>query len=145
MKNLAYLIILCTFFSCTTPDKLSVYIKAELKKNNGTIDLTKFNDVKWDKLYVISPYASDDSFDRFLNDYKDEIKGTGVTINEMKTVLALFEGDKMVSMSELYNDVANFQQGRKLNGEQIGYYTPQNAVFKYKFINGYNTVVGDPN
>ena len=128
------LILLCVLMGCgfgKTPDKLSPYIRAQVQLNTGVIDLSKFDVLEWDKLYIIAPYAPERSFDANLMRYKSEITGTQIGSLDDRCLLLLFNGDKMVNLSEVKRNV-DFAERRFIVNGKIGSYPRKNAVFGYK-------------
>jgi len=127
-----------------TPDQLSSFLLQEVKKESGIINLGNFNTIKWDRLYVIGPYASSAVYRDFNPTYKEEIESTGIAMSDDRCLLLLFNGKEMVSLSEVGRDI-DFNKAQKLKNNQIDYYAKANAIFNYKRDNGGFLRVGGNN
>jgi len=135
IKNLAHIFLASIFFGCSIPDRLTPFLWTELDNANGVISFIGYNEVKWDRLYVIGPYANERNFDRVLMPYKKEIETTGIEMNDHFCVLLLFYKGKLVSLSKVGYTMIDFQKGVKKIDSTIGYYDKTNAIFKYRIDN----------
>lgn len=124
------LILSCNFIM--PPHQLQAYVAAEVKQDKGTIDISRFNKVKWDKLYVIPPYSSEKVFDTLLMKHKRKILHTGIDTDDRMCLIVLFNKSELVDLSEI-NGMVDFADAKKYTPDfKLGFYNKQDAVFKYK-------------
>lgn len=135
MKRKIYLALLIFLLcGCTRsiPDKLSAFISTELNKNNGVVDISKFDEIAWDRLYIIPPYANAFYYDDLVIEYDREIEATGIGSWDHKLVLLLFKEDKLVNLSDIDREVVDFGDAVRFpNDDIILFYKKDEAVFPY--------------
>ncbi|MES2652675.1 MAG: hypothetical protein V4663_13110 [Bacteroidota bacterium] len=135
MRNLIYVLLLTLHLGCKveqTPDLLSPFIKMELAKQNGIVDISKFDKIKWDKLYLISAYQTSRSFDETVLRYENEIENTGITHSEDFNLILLFNGKELVNFSTVQIRDINFAGAHKEANYKNVPYLKNSAVFRYK-------------
>ena len=129
MKNtLLYLFLFSSCISSQQPVG-EKFITRQMVKARGTINISKRNDIKWTKLYVIPPYASPASFDPTLTVFKSKILDTGIQSEESFTILAFFDDDKLVDLFKFTSEFRSLVIGE--NGK-LGFYSRKDCLFKYK-------------
>ncbi len=145
MKHKILIGLLFSFlFGCKKdiPDQLSGFIATELKKDNGVLDISKFNEVEWDKLYIVMPYAYPLYYDKLLSRYEREILATNIDDLDNKHVLLLFKNAELVSLSDVNLSVINFREAIRFNEMKILPYAKKEAIFQYRNNNkGYREVI----
>ncbi len=136
MRKVVYVLLLQMLVGCgprQIPDLLTEHINAELAKHNGTIDISKFDKVKWDKLYVVGAYQNDRSFDEALLEYENEIEATGISYDEGFQIILLFDDDELVSLTKVNYWQVDFGGAYKADKNYKNTpYAKKNAVFRYQ-------------
>lgn len=140
MKHFIYALLLVFHFGChspTTPDALGSYITKELSKENGVLDIRKFDKVNWNRLYIVSAYQTERNFDQSLLNHEHEIDNTGIAHREDISLVLLFNGEDLVSFSKISAKDIILGGGQKtdLNNKNSPFYKDK-AVFYYQTING---------
>lgn len=134
MKSITIFLIITLLYSCKpnyTTNHLRTFIGSTLKKNNGIINLRLYNENEWNKLYVLGPYSSKNSFDANLKVYEQQILQTGIENVDDRCILLLFNDDKLADIS-IINRVIDFSNAAKNSNSKVGFYTKNASLFHYR-------------
>ncbi|MCJ8209695.1 hypothetical protein MUY27_08240 [Mucilaginibacter sp. RS28] len=101
MKKLLFIALSLLLFSCNDhgAGKLRGFVEEGLQKDKGILKLSKYNEVKWDKVYVLGPYSSKKMLDKTLAKHYQDIMLAGIFNHDDICLVLLFNGDQLVSQA----------------------------------------------
>ena len=146
MKKLLFIgLCLSVLSACTNnvdSGALRSFVKENLKGDKGTLDLSKYKEADWDKVYVLGPYTNERIFDATLKAYKKDILATGVDTETGICLVMLFKGNKMVTQSVFDRKTIDLNYLIKFTTNTLVMpYEKSKAVFRYNKQTKYSPYV----
>lgn len=137
MKTLFISIIALLFLSCNVQvkekldnQKFHSFLTGRIKQQSGTLNLTDFNDLDWDKVCILPPYSTVNTADAVLAVASPSIQNTGIATRDDVNVLAFFYREKFVGCMEINRNIDFASVGEALEGNGR-LYDKANCVFEY--------------
>jgi hypothetical protein len=116
MKKIVLLLLLimnllsCQYLSQLNSDKeLTKTIETKIKDNPMKIDLTKINNLDYDKLLILEPYSNIEKTQKELNIDLSNISENQINSSDGINLLVFMKNNKSVKISELSRTNGNFE------------------------------------
>lgn len=139
------IIAFCLLLAACSPfggGRLKSFVENNLKKDKGTLKLSAYKDVAWDKMYLLGPFTNDRMLDHNLMTYKQNIIKSGILTDDGLCHIMLFNGDKLVDEATFDNERVDLTQLSKIGpNSRYTYYDKAATNFVYKKRNKKTYVV----
>ncbi|WDF53518.1 hypothetical protein [Mucilaginibacter sp. KACC 22063] len=121
---------------------LQTFVNTKLVKQKGTLRLSDFKEVKWDKLYVLGPYTNEKMYDARLATNKKAIIDSGVLTDDGVCYLMFFDGNNLVTSAVFERRFVDFSYlTRFSHNMKIEPYDKDKAIFPFEKRNKLQYVI----
>ncbi|PIQ22138.1 MAG: hypothetical protein COW65_04895 [Cytophagales bacterium CG18_big_fil_WC_8_21_14_2_50_42_9] len=103
------------------------------QSNSNNADLGKLNSIKWDRLYILSPYVQINNLDSVLINAKSTINESGITIKDDIIEIIIMNGNNIVASFEVKRNIID--TNLPTNGYPIYFQPTQTLVYRKKSVN----------
>ncbi|MBD1391899.1 hypothetical protein [Mucilaginibacter glaciei] len=132
--SLLFLFLLFGCHSDKVDNQLKPFVASTISDypNGGIINFSNFEKVKWNKLYILGPYANPSFFDKTLTNYRSEIAHTGIEYSEDISLVLLFQDEELTSLNVIPRKQGDFSEAYKIGvDKKFTYYKKSEALFDF--------------
>jgi hypothetical protein len=138
MKKLLVIALCFIITSCgkyVGDNALQRFVKAGLKDKKGTLKLSTYNEVDWDKVYILGPYTNKKNLDDNLKAHYTDIIESEVESDDQVCFVMLYKGKDLVGKATFNRRYYDLEALTKFTtNAKIASYSKAEANFPYADI-----------
>ncbi|OKS86176.1 hypothetical protein [Mucilaginibacter polytrichastri] len=136
MKKLLVIALCFLITSCgkyVGDNALQRFVKSSLKdKKQGTLKLSAYNEVQWDKVYILGPYTNKKNLDADLKAYYTDIIESEVESDDQVCFVMLYKGKELVGKATFNRRYYDLEALTKFTtNAKIAPYSKEDANFPF--------------